>query len=57
MKFFCDVDVDNSGILDYDEFCEVMNFFEMDMLNIFEVDVRNEEGLFMVELLYEDYFG
>ena len=56
-KLFRDADVDNSGTLDYDEFCEVMNLPEMDMLNILEADARNEEGLLMVEPSHEDYFG
>jgi len=56
-KLFRDADVDNGGTLDYDEFCEVMNLPEMDMLNILEADARNEEGLLMVEPSHEDYFG
>ena len=56
-KLFRDADTDNSGELDFDEFLEVLNLPEMQILNILEADPRNEEGLLMVEPSNEEYFG
>jgi len=56
-KLFRDADTDHSGKLDFDEFLEVLNLPEMDVLNILEADPRNEEGLLMVEASNEEYFG